>query len=182
MSSRPDAEGARIDPDNRLLWRMNRRRLEVEPWRDALLAVAGNLDRTVGGSSQDLSSAANRRRTLYAVVSRHNLDPLLRLFDFPDPNLTTGQRAVTMVPLQQLFVLNSDFMARQAKGLAGRVSDAPDDEARIRRAYLLAYGRPPREAEVRLGLRFLAAAEKGPGAWEQYAQALLAANEFAFVD
>src|SRR5262249_2637696 len=154
------------DPENRLLWRMNRRRLEVEPWRDALLAVSGNLDRALGGPPHDLSSADNRRRTLYAPVRRHNLDPLLRLFDFPHPNLTCGQRAVTIVPLQQLFVLNSDFMALQAKGLAGRAAAGGADPAgRIRRAFLLAYGRPPREAEVRLGLKFLAAAGS-PAAWE----------------
>jgi hypothetical protein len=181
MSSRHDAKSYKIDPLNRLLWRMNRRRLEVEPWRDALLAVAGNLDRTLGGPSQDLSAVDNRRRTLYAAVSRHDLNPLLRLFDFPDPNLTSGQRAATIVPLQQLFVLNSDFMARQAQGLAARVTAGPGSvQERIGRAFLLAYGRPPREREVRLGVKFLAGA--GKGAWEQYAQVLLSANEFAFVD
>jgi hypothetical protein len=184
MSSRHDEKNSKIDPDNRLLWRMNRRRLEVEPWRDALLAVAGNLDRTLGGPPQDLESAGNRRRTLYAAVSRHNLDPVLRLFDFPDPNLTSGQRAVTIVPLQQLFVLNSDFMVRQAQGLAGRVTAGGGSaEARIRRAFLLAYGRAPRDREVQLGVRFLAGAGNGSlSAWEQYAQVLLSANEFAFVD
>jgi hypothetical protein len=177
MSSRHDEESARVDPENRLLWRMNRRRLEVEPWRDAMLAVAGQLDHSIGGPPRDLASPENRRRTLYAAVSRHNLDPVLRLFDFPDPNLTSGKRAETIVPLQQLFVLNSDFLARQAKGLAGRVAEGGVEE-RIRRAFVLAYGRPPREREVRLGMRFLA----GAGGWEQYAQVLLSANEFAFVD
>ena len=122
-----------------------------------------------------------RRRTLYGSVSRHNLDPLLRLYDFPDPNLTSDRRPVTSVPLQQLFVLNSDFMARQAKALASRVTAfASDDEERIRRAFVLLYGRPPTEREVRLGTAFLA--RGGADAWEKYAQVLLAANEFAFVD
>ena len=71
---------------------MNRRRLEVEAWRDAMLAVSGNLDPTVGGPSLDLSTPDNRRRTLYGAVSRHDLDPLLRLFDFPDPNITSDRR------------------------------------------------------------------------------------------
>jgi mono/diheme cytochrome c family protein/cytochrome c553 len=180
MSSRHDEKNARVDPDNRLLWRMNRRRLEVEPWRDAMLAAAGNLDRAMGGPSRDLSSPDNRRRTLYAAVSRHNLDPVLRLFDFPDPNLTSGRRAETTVPLQQLFVLNGDFMMRQARGLAERVGGSGTVEERIRRAFLLAYCRPPREREVQLGMRFLA--EGLAGAWEQYAQVLLSANEFAFLD
>src|SRR5204863_4135939 len=99
LSSRHDERNAGVDGDNRLLWRMNRRRLEVEPWRDAMLAVAGNLDPKVGGPPADLSGPDNRRRTLYGAVSRHNLDPLLRLYDFPDPNLTSDRRPVTSVPL-----------------------------------------------------------------------------------
>jgi hypothetical protein len=181
QSSRHDAAAMKFDPDNRLLWRMNRRRLEVEPWRDAMLAVAGNLDLTLGGPSVDLSKPDNNRRTVYGSVSRHNLDPLLRLFDFPDPNLTSDRRPVTSVPLQQLFVLNSEFMARQSKALAARVTAAAtDDPVRIRVAFLLVFGRPPTDREVRLGVDFLAAG--GADAWEKYAQVLLSTNEFAFVD
>jgi mono/diheme cytochrome c family protein len=181
LGSEYDAQAATADPDNKLLWRMNRKRLEVEPWRDAMLAVAGQLDLTTGGPSQDLSAPANTRRTLYGAVSRHNLDPVLRLFDFPDPNLTSDRRPVTNVPLQQLFVLNSEFMARQAKALAARAVEAePTDTARIRRAFLLAFGRPPTDRELTLGEAFLAGG--GPDAWEKYAQVLLSANEFAFVD
>jgi len=146
-----------------------------------MLAVAGNLDPKAGGPPADLSSPDNRWRTLYGSVSRHNLDPLLRLFDFPDPNLTSDRRPVTSVPLQQLFVLNSEFMARQAKAFAARVTAAGSDDAyRIRTAFQLAYGRPPTDKEVTLGTEFLAAA--GPDAWDKYAQVLLSANEFAFVD
>jgi cytochrome c553 len=188
MSSRHDAADSERDPDNHLLWRMNRVRLEVEPWRDAMLVVAGNLDRTLGGPSIDLQSANNQRRTLYAAISRHNLDPVLRLFDFPDPNLTSDRRMSTNVPSQQLFVLNSDFMVRQAKALSGRLAtEAKDDTARIRRAFLLLYGRAATDKEVQLGTRFLAAAavetnKKSLSPWEQYAQVLLSANEFAFID
>ena len=119
-SSQYELENARRDPDNRWLWRMSRRRLQVEAFRDGLLAVAGNLDFRIGGPALDLSSDNNFRRTLYGAVSRHNLDPLLRLFDFPDANLTNDRRAVTTVPLQQLFVLNSEFIIRQASALAAR--------------------------------------------------------------
>src|SRR5262249_6150336 len=154
---------------------MNRRRMEVEPWRDAMLAVAGHLNRTFGGPSLDLSAADNQRRTLYGAVSRHNLDPVLRLFDFPDPNLTSDRRPVTSVPLHQLFVLTSEFLARQAQARAARVTaEAADDPARIRRAFLLAYGRPPSEREVQLGMAFLASGSAD--AWEKYAQVLLSAN------
>ncbi|MBI1915926.1 MAG: PSD1 domain-containing protein [Planctomycetes bacterium] len=178
-----------VDPENRLLWRMNRRRLEVEAWRDAMLAVAGTLDRTVGGPSTRLADPNNRRRTLYGAISRHELDNLLRLFDFPDPNITSGERSVTTVPLQQLFVLNSEFMVGNAKALVARLADDPHDAERIRRAFVVLYARPPTAQELQMGLEFLSAgtnAAKGEAGqltrWEQYAQVLLSANEFLYVD
>jgi hypothetical protein len=189
-----------IDPENRLLWRMNSRRLEIEAWRDAMLAVAGNLDLTIGGPSTDLASAACHRRTLYGAVSRHELNPLLRLFDFPDANITSDERPVTTVPLQQLFVLNSDFMIGNAKALAARLAKLEsDDSARIRRAYVLLYGRDATEQEIRMGLDFVHVAASLRDAtplerlvhgddkpklsrWEQYCQALLASNEFMYVE
>jgi hypothetical protein len=176
-----------IDPDNRLLGHMNRRRLEVEAYRDALLMASGQLDQSFGGPTADLGSGQNRRRTVYCKVSRHELNGLLRLFDFPDANITSERRTETTVPQQQLFVLNSPFVIGQAKALAARVAAAGDDPARVRRAYLLAYGRPATDAEVALALRYLSAkddpAEKNAlTRWERYAQALLAANEFLYVD
>jgi hypothetical protein len=200
QSSAENPANSNLDPDNRWLWRMNRRRLDVEAWRDELLSVAGVLDETIGGPSGNLASADFRRRTLYGAVSRHNLDGLLRLFDFPDPNITSERRTVTTVPLQQLFVLNSDFMVRQAKALAARAtaSGSSADDARVRQAYRLTFGREATETEVQAGVEFLTAVESetagenpaGGAAparssltrWEQYAQVLLSANEFAFVD
>jgi cytochrome c553 len=186
LSCDRDARNAEADPANRLLWRMNRRRLDVEAWRDALLAASGSLDLSFGGPSQNLAGGS-RRRTVYGAVSRHNLDQLLRLFDFPDPNLTSEKRPVTTVPLQQLFVLNSEFMVAQARALVAALP-AGDDEARIRAAHLRLYGRPARADEVALGREFLRTpappGEPRPSltAWEQYAQVLLAANEMTFVD
>ena len=177
----------KTDPANQLYWRMNRRRLDVESWRDALLSVAGNLDPAVGGPSANLDSLSNHRRTLYGAVSRHDLNGLLRLFDFPDPNLTAEKRAVTIVPLQQLFVLNSDFMTEQARGLVKQLAGEKDDAAKVRKAFLRLFGRPATDEDVKMALEFLNAPdEKGPkprmSRWEQYAQVLLATNEFAFVD
>jgi mono/diheme cytochrome c family protein len=175
-------------PDNRLLWRMNRRRLDVEAWRDALLAACGNLDATMGGPSLKLDDPNNRRRTLYAAVSRHELNPMLRLFDFPDPNLTSERRVITTVPMQQLFVLNSDFMVRQAKALAARLASHPaaDDDHRIEQAYRWVFGRAPHERERQFVQEFLGSAGSAPTekltSWEQLAQALLASNEFVFID
>ena len=192
LASTFDAANYERDPDNRLLWRMNRRRLDVEAWRDALLAACGNADETIGGPSIPLENGNNRRRTLYAAVSRHNLNPMLRLFDFPDPNLTSERRVITTVPMQQLFVLNSEFMIRQAKTLAARVLSEPlsDDDARVERLYRWALGRAPQERERQWAREFLASGSTADAAqadikltpWEQYAQALLSTNEFVFID
>jgi len=191
LASAFDVKNFEKDPDNKLLWRANRRRLDVESWRDGLLAVSGQLEPKLGGPSINLN-ADNRRRTVYGSVSRHELNGLLRLFDFPDPNITSEKRTITTVPLQQLFVLNSDFMVKQSKALAARLKDEPDDAARIRRVYALTYGRLPAEREQTRIQEFLSAPEVNDDAgkpvavglsrWEQLAQALLAANEFAFVD
>jgi hypothetical protein len=161
LSSRFDEANFRIDPENVYLWRAPRRRLDIEAWRDTLLAVAGNLDRTLGGPSLKLEDAENNRRTFYAFVSRHRLNTMLRLFDFPDPNITAGSRAETMAPLQQLFVMNSDFIVRQARALAARLAEQTGDDAeRIRRAFRFVYGRPATDVELQLGLDFLASARE----------------------
>ena len=189
LSCDRDERNAAVDPGNQLLWRMNRQRLDVEAWRDALLAASGELDGRIGGPSVNLGDSGNKRRTLYGKISRHDLDGLLRLFDFPDPNITSAARPVTIVPLQQLFVLNSEFMIARARSLAARLTaEETDDAARIHRAFVRLYGRPANEREVGLGLAFLRAVPS-PGEpkpilsrWEQYAQVLLSANEFTFVD
>ncbi len=186
LSSSGDDAERKADPANELYGRMNRRRLDVEAWRDALLMVSGNLDPAIGGPSLDLNAGGNHRRTLYGAVSRHNLNGLLRLFDFPDPNLTAEKRPVTIVPLQQLFVLNSDFMTEQARGLVKQLASEKDDTAKIQKAFRHLYGRTATEREVKLGLDYLALPEPEPKSkltrWEQYAQVLLATNEFTFVD
>lgn len=185
-SSGPHAANEAIDPANVWLWRANRRRLDVEVWRDSLLSVSGVLDLTEGGPTFDLRDAASNRRTVYAKVSRHNLDGLLRLFDFPDANVTSDRRTVTTVPQQQLFALNSEFMARQSAALASRLArEATTETDQIRLGFRLAYGRDPMERETRLSLAFLALpANKDDklNRREQFAQALLAANEFMYVD
>jgi hypothetical protein len=187
-SSRADAHQRAADLDNRLLGRMNRRRLSVEVWRDALLSAAGRLDRTVGGPSLDPQDPEGCRRTLYSTVSRLELNRMLALFDFPDPNVHADRRLETTTPLQKLFVLNNPFIVSQASRLADRLKtevpaeDDQTDRHRIDRAYRLLYGRPPTERELRLGLAFLAAGDERSGRWQQYAHVLLAANEMLFID
>jgi len=196
QSSRGDSPGLAKDPGNTLLWRMNRRRLDVEAWRDAMLATAGRLDARLGGPSVSLDAPGNERRTVYAAISRHDLAWMLRLFDFPDPNITSDQRALTTVPLQQLFVLNSEFMAASARAVAARLLAASparqDDADRIRHAYLLLYGRTVTDRELKLGSAYLQVREPATTSslhprsdlnrWERYTQALLATNEFFFID
>jgi hypothetical protein len=186
MASATSAENNKLDAANVYLWRATRRRLDVEAWRDSLLFVSGNLDATQGGPTFDLKDANAKRRTVYAKVSRHELDGLLRLFDFPDANVTADRRSVTTVPQQQLFALNSEFMVNQAKAFAARVAAAGSaDEERVKKAYRLAFNRLPEPAEVRLALAFLKLPAKPDDKltrWEQYAQALLASNELMYVD
>ena len=181
QSSRIDPTVAESDPANRLLGRMNRRRLGIEAWRDAILAAAGRLDSTVGGPSIDPADPEAGRRTIYAAVSRLQLNAMLALFDFPDPNAHSERRAETTTPLQKLFVLNSPFMIGQADALAARLARSEDDDpARINLAYRLLFGRPPAEAEVRIGLAYLG--DDPEGRWPRYAQALLASNELLMLD
>lgn len=189
QSSVGNARATAQDPDNRFFGRMPRRRLTAEGWRDAVLTAAGRLDTgTVGGPSIDPLDPKEARRTVYSRVSRLDLNRLLALFDFPDPNVSAEKRAETTTPLQKLFVLNSPFMIAQAGALAERlgkdVSDptSEGDRKRIGRAYRLLYGRPPTDAEVELGLSFLDGGDARSARWRQYAHVLLAANEMLFVD
>jgi len=190
LSNEQDDRRQSIDADNRLLSHMNRRRLDVEAWRDSMLAVSGKLDQTMGGPTVDLSAGANFRRTVYAKISRHNLNSLLRLFDFPDANITAERRTETTIPQQQLFVLNSPFAIEQAKALAGRVQkESADESGRIQRLFALAYGRPASADEVGIARQFLSASdapEEMPAIklsrWERLAQVVLESNEFMYVD
>lgn len=187
LSSEQSERNFTEDPDNRLLWRANRRRLDAEATRDALLLVSGNLSPTLGGPSSELD-AGNSRRTVYGKVSRFKLNSTLDLFDFPNPSITSEQRNVTHVPLQKLFFLNSDVIAKQSALLAERLNmqSANDDRSKIQRAYQLCFGRDASEAEVQLGLEFLRKKADKPVAgispWQQYSQVLLSSNEFVFVD
>ena len=173
------------DPENKLLWRANLRRLDVEALRDSLLFVGGSLDERVGGPPEELTSATNKRRTVYARIRRAaltctsgtgGLDRLLQLFDFPDPAVSGDQRNDTNVPLQGLFFLNSDLVLSQAELVAKRVTGSAD-AARIQKTYNLLFGRPARDAEAQAGLDFLQHAS-----WREYAQALLSSGSFYYVN
>ncbi len=179
QASRHDDEAARRDADNRWLWRAHRKRLEVEGWRDAMLQVSGRLDLRGGGPSDDLDGPFAVRRTVYGKVSRQRASDVHRLFDLPDPKAHGEKREPTVTPLQQLYFLNSPFVRSAAAGVArpaARDADAPRDVVRLlyRRVLL----RDPSEAEVAAGV----ALAGEPAAWDVLAQALLASNEFLYLN
>ena len=184
QAAESDPAKAAIDPANEMLWRMNRRRLTVEQWRDAVLAVSGELEETPGAQSKSVDDPRDCQRTVYARVSRLRLSDLLLQFDYPDANVHAEKRSVTTTPMQKLFVLNSPFMQRRSAALAARLlGGAEDDDARIALAYRLLFARPPEEPERELALAFLRrGGDSEMSRWEQYAQILLASNEMLYVD
>jgi hypothetical protein len=160
----------RVDPENRLLWRMNRRRLDFESLRDTLLAVAGRLERTLGEPPVPLfARPASGRRTVYCLIDRAQVPVALRAFDFADPDQHSPRRHLTTVPQQALFMMNSPFPAEQAQHLAGRpeVAAARTPADRIQALYRLALGRAAQPDELKLTLRFL---EEGKAATPQPAR------------
>jgi hypothetical protein len=179
LSSEYSTTNTQIDPENKLFWRANVRRLDVESMRDSMLFVSGKLDKTMGGPAVPLHEEKNFRRTLYGAVSRARPDQFLRLFDFPDPNETSEQRIATNVPLQQLFFLNSPFVQQQAELLWQRLSDLPSEQQKIKQAYSLLFNRTPTPEEVSKGTAFLSAQGNS---WPNYLQVLLSANEFIYVN
>lgn len=156
LSTANSPEAFAKDSDNRLYWRANRRRMTAEEVRDSALFVAGGLDEKSGGASDELTPAS-ARRTVYGKVSRYRLDQYLQLFDFPAPTISAEQRFTTNVPLQRLFLMNSDFMQQQAESLARRIGDVPDNAARVTAAYRLLFGRAPDARELQAGIDFLSA-------------------------
>jgi len=193
------ARAAKADPENNLLWRFNRRRLDFEGMWDSLLYVSGRLDETAGGAPVELTKAPfPKRRAIYGFIDRQNLPGMFRTFDFASPDQHSPQRFVTTVPQQALFMMNSPFFVEQARAVAARpeMTALAGPEQRIRQLYRLVYARDPAPQELEIGLRFIRSAEPtaavipastGGGSmpltpWEQYAQVLLMSNEFMFVD
>lgn len=194
-SSVGDPAGEAVDEANRLWWRAERKRLSAEMLRDALLAASGTLEQG-GGRSMEIGDPDNRRRTVYARVSRLRLDPFLLQFDYPDPNIHSARRAVTTTPAQKLFLMNSPFVLGQAETLvdrcrtvaaAGGPSLDDDCGAVVTRLYERLFARPPDDEERALAVEFVGGSAgggtEGPGdRWTLYAQALLLSNEMLFVD
>ncbi|HEV2207626.1 MAG TPA: PSD1 and planctomycete cytochrome C domain-containing protein [Verrucomicrobiae bacterium] len=227
-SSAYNARYAQVDPDNRLLWRANIRRLEFEALRDSLLAIGGDLDPTMYGRPVNIEQEPySTRRTIYGRVDRANLADVLINFDFANPDMPNGRRHETTVPQQALFLMNSPLVIEQAKHLVALpdFSSCTDETARVQFLYERIYQRPAQAEEVQLGLDFIGAAsdqvssmgaEPGPDfqqvsterqraqvgpagrrrfgnrpgmrrreplkPWQEYAHALLQANEASFIN
>jgi hypothetical protein len=217
LNSRIDAKAAAVDPENRLFWRMNRRRLDAEALRDSLLAVSGKLIETTGGPSLPLEYRENTGnlekgavnppsfrlnrfrpeqefvRTVYLPVIRSapqaGPGELRNVFDFPQPAEFAGQRAVTAVPTQALFLMNAKLMKDRSADLARRiVQGATEEKGRLETLWLRALNRPITDSEATDAARFLSdlrnelAGEKTTEAelrsWTDLCHCLLASNEF----
>jgi hypothetical protein len=185
QSSVASADIFRTDPENRALSHQTRRRLEFEPLRDSLLTAAGRLDPAVGGKSVDLFAApAPTRRAVYGYIDRQNLPGTFRAFDLASPDQHAPQRFQTTVPQQALYLMNSAFVAEQAKAVAAR-ADGKDDVAKVTSHYRAVLSRNPTPEETALAVEFVKDGSTAAGKlkpWEQLAQVLLLSNEFAVVD
>ncbi|MEO1998112.1 MAG: DUF1553 domain-containing protein, partial [Planctomycetaceae bacterium] len=189
---------ASIDSGNRLLWRMNIRRLEAESLRDALLSVAGQLNLTMGGTVNDwkakmfsvddtnteTANYGTRRRSIYLPVVRGaSLHEMMQLFDMGDPNSITARRGVTTVAPQALFMMNSPFVLEQARSLAARArSDSGTDPRKwVQRIYRLTLSRAPMATEMERSLVLLGD-EPTAEHLLVLCQAVLCLNEFCYVE
>jgi mono/diheme cytochrome c family protein len=160
QSSANNPRYAQIDPQNRLLWRANIRRLDFEEVRDSILALGEQLDLTMGGPPVQLDlgeGGFSHRRTLYGMVDRRNLPEIYSQFDFANPDLASGRRHETTVPQQALFMMNNPLVVELARRLVNQPAfkDLSSQEARIRFLYERLYQREPTGVEIKLGAQFL---------------------------
>jgi hypothetical protein len=200
--------GLAADPENRLLWRNSRKRLEAECLRDAMLAISGQLSDEVGGATIPRGVASDydyvdrsTRRSVYVPVLRNSLPEIFEAFDFPDPSLVAGSRNTSTVAPQALFLMNNALVRAQAEAAAKRLlagdsasgasegdSKTPDDDQLIERAFLLTIARKPTPAENKLAREAIAAAENGAsqtareGTFADLFQMLFSSLDFRYRD
>ncbi len=194
--STDNAAHAKLDADNQFLWRMNTRRLDAESVRDAALQIAGSLDLTMGGPSDeyfyfkddhspvydyarfDPTLHPAQRRSVYRFLVRSVPDPLMESLDCPDPSLLTPKRNVTMTAVQALALLNDPLLIEQSRRLAGLMRTRSSDfAAQLDLLYQLALSRSPKPEEEAL----LASYSKENGL-ENLCRLVLNSNEFLFID
>ena len=209
LSSEANERNVAIDPANESFWRFDRNRLDAEAIRDAILAISGGLDRSMGGphpfppkSGWGFTQHApfkavydSRQRSVYLMTQRIQRHPFLALFDGADPNTSTSERSSTITPTQALFMMNDPFIHEQSALLArSSTSERSDDAGRLQLLYELAYARQPRADEVQAGADFLGRYTAGmqaagvpadrqtAEAWAALARVVLTSNEFVYLD
>lgn len=209
LSAADDPRNAGVDANNDLLWRFNRRRLSAEEIRDAMLAVSGLLDGTMGEAhpfppesewrytqhEQFFAVYDTNSRSVYLMQQRQKKHPLMEVFDGADTNTITSPRPLSTTPLQALFLMNNPFVHQQADSFAVRVGMAFDTlPQRINYSFRLAYGRPARAAEIREAMAYVQQLRgelqsvKTPtdqlnrAALASYLRVVLGSDEFLYVD
>jgi hypothetical protein len=210
MSTAYNEQFAEQDPENRLLWRRDRARLDAEAMRDSLLAISGQLDLTMGGSQlptenrKYVTSTANvdpvvydtNRRSVYLPIVRSALYDVFQAFDFADPSALSGERQTTTIAPQALFMMNSELVSKQTKLLAERLlSESSDNPSRLSRLYGLCYGRTPDDTELQRALSYIdqyqqrwqsdrpdETAQAELRAWQSFCRIILSSNEFAYCE
>ena len=184
QSSIENSKYREIDPENRLLWKMPVRMLEMEAMRDSLLAVSGELNRSMGGRPfEEKGSGTVPRRSVYGFVNRDVISNLASTFNAADPEACTVKRPRTLVPQQTLYALNSDYIQNRASSML-RLQEfkSLEKDALIQYLYQRIYSRSANDDEVKSALKFINGSEKPDNAWKQLAHAMMASNEFHFID
>jgi len=192
LSSLRKGSGQEVDPENRLIWRANRKRLTAEAIRDSILKVSGRLSMQQGGytirnfSQYDFGYQYDTvRRSVYVPSFRNALMEIFEAFDFANPNVVTGRRNETTLPTQALYLLNSPFVNSEANLAGKRIKRmAETDIERIRFAYLLALGREPSISEFEVALKFvLNEASLGRSDnWGALVHSIISSVQFRYLD
>ncbi|MBX3421433.1 MAG: PSD1 domain-containing protein [Pirellulaceae bacterium] len=179
------------DPDNRLLWRRQRRRLEAEPIRDAVFFIGGGLDTTLGGKAPDTNAG---RRALYLPINRASFYEMFSTFDYVETANHIEQRPTTTVPQQALFLLNSPIVHQQATAAANKImADYQTPHERITALFRMLYARLPSPAELSRSMHFIETAQtelesltdsslRTLQTWAALCRSMVAANEFLYID
>lgn len=165
------------DPENRLIWRANRRRMDLEQMRDSMLFTSKLLDTRMFGRPALITDKNNRRRTVYAFVERQNLPNIVQTFDFANADSSVGRRVNTTVPQQALFSMNSEFVWEQAKSIAENIDKKAEKVAQIEQLYQVIFRRAPTELETGKVVSYLET-----GNLTELSHTLLMTNEFLFID
>ncbi len=210
MSTEYNARAAAVDPENRLLWRANRSRLEAEAIRDAIVSLSDDMDFSMGGSILDVKDRAYvantrrrgtvdydiNRRAVYLPVVRSSLYDVFTAFEFADPSVPNGDRGASVVAPQALFMMNASIVLRHTRRMAERLLQREDldDAGRVRDTYERVLARPPRPEEIDRALTFVANVENALGAragtaedrraraWQSFCKAMVGSNEFLYLN